>query len=71
MSDDRDGGRPPLDEVLDALKDIYLTLRHTSRSSARSGRWACSSASLPFWKIAGSPCRSLDQDAGDRNRRRR
>jgi hypothetical protein len=32
MSDDRNGGKPPLDEVLDALRDIYLTLRHSSRS---------------------------------------
>ena len=32
MPDDRNGGKPPLDEVLDALKDIYLVLRHSSRS---------------------------------------
>jgi hypothetical protein len=32
MPDDRNGGRPPLDEVLDVLRDIYLTLRHSSRS---------------------------------------
>jgi hypothetical protein len=29
---DRNGGKPPLDEILDALKEIYLTLRHSSRS---------------------------------------
>jgi hypothetical protein len=32
MPDDRNGGRPPLDEVLDALKSIYLVLLHSSRS---------------------------------------
>jgi hypothetical protein len=32
VSDDRNGGKPPLDEVLVALKDIYLALPHSSRS---------------------------------------
>jgi hypothetical protein len=32
MPDDRNGGKPPLNEILDALKDMYLTLRHSSRS---------------------------------------
>jgi hypothetical protein len=32
MTNDRNGGRPPLDEVLDALKAIYLVLLHSSRS---------------------------------------
>jgi hypothetical protein len=31
MPDDRNDGKPPLDEVLDALKAIYLVLRHSSR----------------------------------------
>jgi hypothetical protein len=30
--DDGNGGKPPLDEVLDALKAIYLVLRHSSRT---------------------------------------
>jgi hypothetical protein len=32
MSEDSNSGTPPLNEVVDALKDICLTLRHNSRS---------------------------------------
>jgi hypothetical protein len=32
MSNDTNGGKPPLDEILDAFRDIYLVLLRNARS---------------------------------------
>jgi len=58
---DRNGGKPPLDEILDALKEIYLTLRHSSRSK-RTLRQAGVLKRVFIVLEDCAPCRALDAD---------